>query len=550
MILQKKVSHDGTKAQKNHKRRVNCHSRAGGNPFLLIILLLLGLLPACQPQETAVSILPTPAATAVIPTQQPPTPLPPLPTILPTQSPTAIPTPSPTPTPTPLTLAVLPEWETAVSPALASPWQLTITDTPTDLLTAGAADAAIDWNNNGTLILQNPIALTVPFTMNWDNITQAEAEQIMANGHPDVIVQLWSEMEPTRKALRINGQSPADLNYPFQERLTLSANAGTETAVSQLATQLTQQLVTQSNPVIELAAVGDIMLDRALGVQLQTDIAFPFANVAPILQQADLTLGNVESALGDTGEPAPKSYAFRAPPAAAQSLAQAGFDIVSLANNHALDFGPEALQQGIELLEANNITSIGAGYNATEAHAPAIVTLNGLKLAVFSYVHVPIEYKGFDTEIWTATETTPGLAWADPNEIIADITAVSADLIVVMLHSGYEYVESPSPPQIAAAYAAIDAGADLVIGHHAHILQGVEFYKDGVIVYGLGNFAFEIDGNPETAVLHAYLDADGVREIAFTPAIIQFGGQPRLATASEAFAIRQKIYTLSSYLGN
>ncbi|MCA9921155.1 MAG: CapA family protein [Anaerolineales bacterium] len=294
------------------------------------------------------------------------------------------------------------------------------------------------------------------------------------------------------------------------------------------------------------------MLDRALGVQLQTDRAFPFAQVAPVLRQADITVGNMESALGDIGSPAAKSYTFRAPPAAAESLALAGFDIVSLANNHAMDFGPDALLQAITLLNNSGVTPIGAGANAAAAHAPTFAEINGLTLAFLSYVHVPVESLGFDTETWTATAETPGLAWADPAQITADITAVSpqADLIIVLLHSGYEYVEAPSPPQIAAAHAAIDAGADLVIGHHAHVLQGVEFYKDGVIVYGLGNFAFEIDGDPETAVLHAWLDADGVRELAFTPAVIQFGGQPRLATPAEASAILQKIYTLSTFLSS
>ncbi|KAA3664116.1 MAG: CapA family protein, partial [Chloroflexi bacterium] len=493
--------------------------------------------------------------TAVFPTQPPLPTL--LPTRLPTQTPTITPPPPPSPTPTPLQIAVLPAWETALTQAIATtdqPWQIISHEQPNKLLQSGQIDAALDWNSDGSLIWQNPIALAIPFTMNWDNITQTEADQIIANGHPDVTIQPWSEMEPTHKALRIDGRSPTDPTYPFQQRLILAARPGNETAVSTLTTQLTNTI--QPDPVIELAAVGDIMLDRALGRQLQTDITFPFAHVAPLLQQADITLGNVESALGDTGTPAPKSYAFRAPPAAAQSLAAAGFDIVSLANNHAMDFGPDALLQGIDLLKANNIIPTGAGKNANTAHAPAIININGLTLAVLSYVHVPVEYKGFDTEIWTATENTPGLAWAHPEQIRADVTAVSkpteqqTDLVVVMLHSGYEYVEAPSPPQIAAAHAAIDAGADLVIGHHAHILQGVEFYKDGVIVYGLGNFAFEIDGEPETAVLHAWLDANGVREIAFTPIVIQFGGQPRLATPTEAFGIRQKIYTLSTYLPN
>jgi poly-gamma-glutamate synthesis protein (capsule biosynthesis protein) len=163
------------------------------------------------------------------------------------------------------------------------------------------------------------------------------------------------------------------------------------------------------------------------------------------------------------------------------------------------------------------------------------------------YVDVPVEVSGFDTQTWTATAEKPGLAWADLAQITVDVTqaAEQADLVIVVLHSGYEYIEPPSLNQMAAARTAVDAGADLVVGHHAHVLQGVEYYQDGVIVYGLGNFAFEIDGDPSTAILNVWLDQDGVRQLEFVPAIIQFGGQPRLAEAWEAGEILQKIYRLS-----
>ncbi|UCC50945.1 MAG: CapA family protein, partial [Anaerolineaceae bacterium] len=117
-----------------------------------------------------------------------------------------------------------------------------------------------------------------------------------------------------------------------------------------------------------------------------------------------------------------------------------------------------------------------------------------------------------------------------------------------VLHSGFEYVSAPSEPQVAAARSAIDAGADLVVGHHAHILQGIEFYAGGVIVYGTGNFAFEIDGPPQTALFNIWLDEDGVRQIDIQPAIIQFGGQPRLAESWEAPAIRNRVYHLTNLL--
>jgi poly-gamma-glutamate synthesis protein (capsule biosynthesis protein) len=294
------------------------------------------------------------------------------------------------------------------------------------------------------------------------------------------------------------------------------------------------------------------MLDRALGYAIERgSLAYPFEQVAHLLTQADITIGNLESALGDIGDPAPKSYTFRAPPAAAESLAIAGFDVVSLANNHGMDYGPEALLQGLELLRQQNVAPIGAGANAAEAHAPHLQEVNGLRLAFLGYVHVPVEGRtNFDVEQWIATQDMPGLAWAYPEQISADVSAArqQADLVIVILHSGFEYVEAPSAPQIAASYAAIDAGASLVIGHHAHILQGVEFYKEGVIVYGLGNFAFEIDGDPSTAVLNVWLDRDGVHQLEIIPALIQFGGQPRLAETWEARPILQRVYFLTQLL--
>ena len=223
------------------------------------------------------------------------------------------------------------------------------------------------------------------------------------------------------------------------------------------------------------------------------EIDRPLAEVAGILQSADLTIGNLECALGDTGEPQPKAYTFQAPPNAAQALANAGFDILSLANNHALDYGTESLTQALSLLAAEQIVPIGAGENATTAHAPHIVTINDVRLAFLAYVHVPQEWQGFDTETWTATPTNAGIAWGHPDDISADVTLArqQADVVIVMLHSGFEYVKEPSPPQVAAAHAALQAGAQLVIGHHAHILQGFEFGNNGAtIAYGLGNFGF------------------------------------------------------------
>lgn len=287
------------------------------------------------------------------------------------------------------------------------------------------------------------------------------------------------------------------------------------------------------------------MLDRTLGnVIANGRPQYPFAAVAELLQPPDLTIGNVESALGDRGEPDPrKSYAFRAPPGAAEALALGGFDIVTLANNHALDYGPEALLQGIELLEAEGIVPLGAGANRAAAYAPHITTVNGVRLGFLAYVNVSVEPNGFDVQSWEAGEGTPGLAWGYPEEVAAQVAALApqVDHVIVLLHSGLEYVRFTGDVQREIARGAIDAGATLVLGHHAHILQGIERYNGGVIAYGLGNFAFDIDGDPATAVLHLWLDKEGVFELDLIPAVIQVGGAPRPATPEEAAAILAEI---------
>lgn len=514
-----------------------------------MVLLGMGCRTPVENGQLAIANDPLPTvapAPLLLPTSVPLLPNPSAPP--PTTTATPKPTPIPTSTPTPHTLAVPPTWNGRLQ-GLPPNWQLLPTEDPAALLSNGWADAALLPDAQGALVQQRALALTVPFTLDWHDITLERAQEILAQGHPEVVVLPWEEMTPERRPLRIDGRAPAHPDYPLQESWSLQVNAPSGHADA-LAAPLRAQF--SPAPVVHIAAVGDLMLDRSLGWHIaQGNLGYPFAPVAELLRAADLTIGNLESALGNTGAPIAKSYPFRAPPAAAQSLALAGFDVVTLANNHAGDYGPEALLQGIGLLQEAGIAPIGAGADAAAAHAPFLTVAHGLKLAFLGYVHVPVEaISGFDTASWTATAEGPGLAWADPEQITADVTAVApqVDLVIVSLHSGYEYVDAPSPPQMAAARAAIDAGADVVLGHHAHILQGIEFYGEGVIVYGLGNFAFEIDGPPETAVLNLWLDADGVRELEIVPAVIQFGGQPRPAESWEAGPIRQRVYYLTNLL--
>ena len=301
---------------------------------------------------------------------------------------------------------------------------------------------------------------------------------------------------------------------------------------------------------ISLAFVGDVMLARALGDQIQWgNLDYPFAKVAVQLTQADFTVANFEAALGGGGYPAPKAYTFRAPSASAEVLAGAGIDLVSLANNHALDYGYATIEQGMALLDAQGVGMVGVGANEQAARAPFLVTVNGVKLAFLSYVNVPVEWQGFDTENWRALGDHAGVAWAVPELIAEDVAAIrpKTDHTVVLLHAGFEGDPTPSPTQTAAARAAIDAGATLVIGHHAHILQGVEQRGAGIIFYGLGNFAFDFASEVQSsAILQVELSQHAVKAWSFTPVVIAPDGQPRLADSAEAALILQQIPQLEN----
>jgi len=293
-------------------------------------------------------------------------------------------------------------------------------------------------------------------------------------------------------------------------------------------------------PVVNFMAVGDVMLARAIGDRILVEgPAAPFAGVASVLDSADLLALNLECAISELGEPQPKAFTFRAPLPAADSLALVGADVVSLANNHSLDYGFDALNQTLGLLAERQIAAVGAGPNEQAAHTPVVVERNGLRVAFLAYVDVPVETRsGFDTRAWVATADSPGVAWAEVDRIAADVAAAKtqADVVIVLLHAGLESRTEPTAAQKAQARAAIDAGAALVLGAHPHVLQGVEEYNGGLIAYSLGNFVFDGFTVPEiySAIFTATLTPDGVAAYDWVPVVIEPDGLPRLATPEEA----------------
>ncbi len=249
-----------------------------------------------------------------------------------------------------------------------------------------------------------------------------------------------------------------------------------------------------------LAAVGDIMLGGTAAPEMrQYGYDYPFEQTRDILRQAQIVFGNLEGPLtGGGASYQGKQYVFRSPPdKVAPALARAGFNVVSLANNHTLDYGPEGLEDTRAALDKAGIRHAGAGRNANEARAAVYMMCppprgNGLPATAPGATVAFLAYSlTLPEEFWAGADK-PGTAFGHEKHVRADVAAAraTADIVVVSFHWGQEGKTELRDYQTQLGRAAIEAGAAAVLGHHPHILQGVERYKDGVILYSLGNFAF------------------------------------------------------------
>ena len=304
---------------------------------------------------------------------------------------------------------------------------------------------------------------------------------------------------------------------------------------------------------IAVDAVGDISLAREVADRMAfAGPDYPYALVAPLLR-GDVGIANLEGALTERGEPWPKTYNFRTPPRFAPGLATAGFDVVSLANNHTLDYGATGLLDTIAALDAAGVHQAGAGANATLARAPAVVETAAGRLAVLAYAATPDEGGGFSVRQWIADGDSPGLAYGTPDAIASDVRAakLAADFVIVMVHAGDEYVNAPNATQRALVEAALDAGADAYIGHHAHVVQPVELRGNQLVAWGLGNFIFDLDSvdlanipEPRVSLILRFTLAKGTGVTSYDiVALTQDAAEdrPRPATPDEAEVLRKLV---------
>jgi poly-gamma-glutamate capsule biosynthesis protein CapA/YwtB (metallophosphatase superfamily)/outer membrane protein assembly factor BamB len=272
---------------------------------------------------------------------------------------------------------------------------------------------------------------------------------------------------------------------------------------------------------VSMVVAGDIMLARSIEERAAAlGLDYPFRALAPLLQQADIAVANLECALSLDGTPAALPYILRAHPSVAAGLKETGFDVLNLANNHSLDYGPAGLTETISVLESQGIHPVGGGRQAAD---PVIVEVRGVRVAILARNASPNSPTGI------------AAAW-DTGALQRDIRAAraQADVLVLLLHTGQDPTAEPDAEQRSLARAAIDAGAALVVGYHRYQVLDTEAYQDGFIAYALGDFVADIDIEDtarDGAVLQVLLNKKGLAQVNWIPTRIVNDVQPQAVAA-------------------
>jgi poly-gamma-glutamate synthesis protein (capsule biosynthesis protein) len=314
------------------------------------------------------------------------------------------------------------------------------------------------------------------------------------------------------------------------------------------------------SPSVTLALTGDVMLGRGVNQALRHHgPAYPWGDLLPWLTGADLTVVNLECVIAQGGHPWsrwPKVFHFRADPIAVTALKQAGINCVTLANNHVLDFETDALREMVMLLRRAGIAFTGAGCDLAEARRPVVLEARGLRVGILAFT---------DNEPgWAATPDAPGTnyipialndaAMGPVREGIAQARSAGADLVVFTIHWGPNMIQRPSTAFRSFAHAIIDAGADLFLGHSAHIFQGIELHRGRPIIYDAGDFVDDYAVDPKLRNdwgLLFQLEADraGFHRIELTPLVISHC-QVNRAVGPDREAILERITELTAELGS
>ena len=311
-------------------------------------------------------------------------------------------------------------------------------------------------------------------------------------------------------------------------------------------------LIQQEMPMVTIAAVGDLMMSSwIIDYVNEMGVDYPFDSTRTILASADIAIANLEAPLTAEGERfEDKKYTFKVPPHFVEGIAGAGFDVVTMANNHIVDYGCQGVMSTIDILNGAGIKSCGAGENRRQACSPTFIDVNNVRIAFVGFSMT------FPDEFW-ATADTCGTCYPTEDLLARVISECErqADFTVASFHWGAEKHTEPRQYQINFGRRAIDFGADLVLGHHPHVLQGLELYKNKLIAYSLGNYVFASYSNVArtSLILKTKIDADGLILAKLIPinvhnASINF--QPNLLKGRAKRAVLDELNMLSTNLND
>lgn len=305
-----------------------------------------------------------------------------------------------------------------------------------------------------------------------------------------------------------------------------------------------------SSPEVTINFVGDVLLAHGIGDLISKEGPMaPWWGVKDLLLSADITVGNLECAVGTTGEPLKgKEYTFRARPEALQGLVECGFDIVSLANNHTLDYGVDCMLETLKHLDDYGILHVGAGKDAASAWQGQVIEAKGIKVGFLATTML------YWKDWWRADEGRPGLA-ADNSgwnrAIVSEVRAMKsrADIVVVLVHWGNEHTLEPEDWVLKFRQALLDAGADIIIGTHPHVLRGFSYDGRRFTAFSLGNFVFIT--NPKVplcqtgGILRLTVTRKGVKSAKLYPTTITWGRTDPLEDTAKKAAIFSSLNALS-----
>jgi len=322
---------------------------------------------------------------------------------------------------------------------------------------------------------------------------------------------------------------------------TPSASVAPDTATTPTASG-SPPGTSQGGDPVTIAFAGDTHFAGLLAPRL-ADPDTAMGPLTSVLAAADLGVVNLETAVTTRGAPQPKEFTFRSPATAFQALKAGGVDVVTMANNHALDFGAVSLPDALDAAAAAQVPVVGLGRDEAQAYAPWITTIKGHRIAFLGATAVLDDAL---VSSWSAGQGRPGVATAVNGENAAIVAAVRAarsqsDTVVVELHYGKDNTTCPTPIQRALVRDLVEAGADIVVGQHAHILLGGGYLGSAYVDYGMGNFQFYSAGGlgAQTGVLVLTVNGRAVTQAVWHPGTI-VGGLPTPLTGAEAQAAQTR----------